>query len=107
MLATRVVNDLLTVVDHALRRGVRCSDHAGVEDDQVFCWVPQLPSRYLSVACRSWRRTHVKCRWSDSAIYVTHGDKKACVKFGMMLQQNADRHAEWRHSHPDWFFFEH
>ena len=36
-----------------------------------------------------------------------HGDKKACVKFGMMLQQNADRHAEWRHSHPDWFFFEH
>ena len=35
-----------------------------------------------------------------------HGDKKACVKFGMMLQQNTDRHAEWRRSHPDWFFFE-
>ena len=39
--------------------------------------------------------------------FCEHGDKKACVKFGMMLQQNADRHAEWRHSHPDWFFFEH
>ena len=36
-----------------------------------------------------------------------HGDRKACVRFGMMLQQNADRQAEWRHAHPDWFFFEH
>ncbi len=39
--------------------------------------------------------------------FCEHGDKKACVKFGMMLQQNSDRHAEWRRSHPDWFFFEH
>ena len=35
-----------------------------------------------------------------------HGDRKACVKFGMMLQQNADRHAEWRRVHPEFFFFE-
>ena len=39
--------------------------------------------------------------------FCEKGDKKACVKFGMMLQQNADRHAEWRRNHPDWFFFEH
>ena len=39
--------------------------------------------------------------------FCEHGDKKACVKFGMMLQQNIDRQGEWRHSHPDWFFFEH
>ena len=38
--------------------------------------------------------------------FCEHGAKKACVRFGMMLQQNADRQAEWRHSHPDWFFFE-
>ena len=38
--------------------------------------------------------------------FCEHGDKKACVKFGMMLQQNTDRHNEWRRSHPDWFFFE-
>ena len=34
------------------------------------------------------------------------GDRKACVRFGMMLQQNADRHAEWRRVHPEFFFFE-
>ena len=34
------------------------------------------------------------------------GDKKACVRFGMMLQQNADKHAEWRRGHPEFFFFE-
>lgn len=39
--------------------------------------------------------------------FCEHGDKKACVKFGMMLQQNVDRHTKWRRSHPDWFFFEH
>ena len=36
-----------------------------------------------------------------------HGDRGACVRFGMMLQQNADRHAAWRQNHPDWFFYEH
>ena len=34
------------------------------------------------------------------------GDRGACVKFGMMLQQNRDRHDEWRRSHPEFFFFE-
>ena len=34
------------------------------------------------------------------------GDRAACVKFGMMLQQNHDRQAEWRRTHPDFFFFE-
>ncbi len=35
-----------------------------------------------------------------------HGDRGACVKFGMMLQQNRDRQDAWRHSHPEFFFFE-
>jgi hypothetical protein len=35
-----------------------------------------------------------------------HGDRKACVKFGMMIQQNHDRMEAWRHNHPDWFWFE-
>ncbi|WP_237476870.1 hypothetical protein [Lichenibacterium dinghuense] len=35
-----------------------------------------------------------------------HGDRGACVKFGMLLQQNRDRHDEWRRSHPEFFFFE-
>lgn len=35
-----------------------------------------------------------------------HGDRGACVKFGSMLQQNRDRHDEWRRTHPEFFFFE-
>jgi len=36
-----------------------------------------------------------------------HGDKRACVRFGMMIQQNHDHMEAWRHSHPDWFWWEH
>lgn len=35
------------------------------------------------------------------------GDRRACIHFGMMLQQNHDRAAEWRHTHPEWFWWEH
>lgn len=35
-----------------------------------------------------------------------HGDRAACVKLGMMLQQNRDREGEWRRTHPEFFFFE-
>jgi hypothetical protein len=36
-----------------------------------------------------------------------HGDRQACVRFGFMLGQNQERHAEWRKSHPDWWLWEH
>jgi hypothetical protein len=36
-----------------------------------------------------------------------HGDRKACVRFGMLLGQNMERHAEWRRSHPEWWWWEH
>jgi hypothetical protein len=34
------------------------------------------------------------------------GDRKACIRFGMMLQQNKDHMNAWRRSHPDWFWWE-
>ena len=34
------------------------------------------------------------------------GDRKACVKFGMMLGRAQDRHAEGRRVHPEWFWWE-
>jgi hypothetical protein len=36
-----------------------------------------------------------------------HGDRKACIKFGMLIQQNHARMEAWHHSHPEWFWFEH
>lgn len=35
------------------------------------------------------------------------GDRKACVKFGMALGELRDHHAEWRRTHPEFFFWEH
>jgi hypothetical protein len=35
------------------------------------------------------------------------GDRKACVRFGMMLGEMKERHAEWRRLHPEFFFWEH
>lgn len=35
-----------------------------------------------------------------------HGDRRACVRFGMLIEHNRDRHAEWRRSHPEFFWYE-
>ena len=34
------------------------------------------------------------------------GDRKACVKFGMILGRAQERHAELRRVHPEWFWWE-
>jgi hypothetical protein len=34
------------------------------------------------------------------------GDRKACVRFGMMIQQNKDHMREWHRVHPEWFWWE-
>jgi hypothetical protein len=34
------------------------------------------------------------------------GDRKACVRFGMILGEMRERHADWRRGHPEWFWWE-
>ena len=34
------------------------------------------------------------------------GDRKACVRFGILIGRNEQRNADWRRSHADWFWFE-
>ena len=34
------------------------------------------------------------------------GDKQACIRFGFLLGQSADHHAEWRRSHAEWWAWE-
>jgi hypothetical protein len=34
------------------------------------------------------------------------GDRKACIRFGIMLGQNQQRHADWRRQHAEWFWYE-
>src|ERR1700755_2752238 len=35
------------------------------------------------------------------------GDRKACVRFGILIGRNEQRHADWRHAPADWWWFEH
>jgi hypothetical protein len=34
------------------------------------------------------------------------GDRKACVRFGILIGRNEQRHADWRRSHGEWFWWE-
>ena len=34
------------------------------------------------------------------------GDQRACVRFGIIIGQNSERVAEWRHDHPEMFWYE-
>jgi hypothetical protein len=35
------------------------------------------------------------------------GDRRACVRFGILLGRNEQRHADWRRVHADWWWWEH
>ena len=34
------------------------------------------------------------------------GDRKACVRFGILIGRNEQRNADWRRAHADWFWYE-
>ena len=34
------------------------------------------------------------------------GDRKACIRFGILIGRNEQRHADWRRAHADWFWYE-
>ncbi|HUA50906.1 MAG TPA: hypothetical protein VMB81_02015 [Candidatus Sulfotelmatobacter sp.] len=34
------------------------------------------------------------------------GDRRACVRFGVMLGENHDHFVEWRRTHPEWWWWE-
>lgn len=35
------------------------------------------------------------------------GDRKACIRFGILIGRNEQRHADWRRAHAEWFWWEH
>jgi hypothetical protein len=34
------------------------------------------------------------------------GDRKACVRFGILIGRNQQRHADWRRAHAEWWWWE-
>ena len=35
------------------------------------------------------------------------GDRKACIRFGILIGRNEQRHTDWRRAHADWWWWEH
>ena len=35
------------------------------------------------------------------------GDRKACIRFGILIGRNEQRHVDWRRAHADWWWWEH
>jgi hypothetical protein len=38
--------------------------------------------------------------------FCAAGNRRECVHFGMLLQQNRDMHEAWRRNHPEFFAWE-
>jgi len=34
------------------------------------------------------------------------GDRRACIRFGILIGRNEQRHADWRRLHADWWWWE-
>ncbi len=43
------------------------------------------------------RRLHFDC---------DHGDRRACVNFGVLIGEHRERHGEWRRTHPEWWWWQ-
>lgn len=43
------------------------------------------------------RRMHYEC---------DRGDRRACVRFGIILGEHRERHEEWRHAHPEYWWWD-
>ncbi len=42
-------------------------------------------------------RLHAEC---------DRGDRRACVEFGHVIHEGREYHAEWRRTHPEWWWWE-
>jgi hypothetical protein len=38
--------------------------------------------------------------------FCDKSDRRACVRFGILIGQNEQRHADWRRTHADWWWWE-
>jgi hypothetical protein len=70
----------------------------------AFLVLSSVPLRADERERAEWRRAefihhlHQRCE---------AGDRNACIRFGIVLGENRERHAEWRREHPEYFRWEH
>jgi hypothetical protein len=60
--------------------------------------VMQMPARADAFAQEEqMRRLHFDCE---------HNDRRACIRFGILIGEHHEFHGEWRKTHPDWWWWE-
>ena len=65
-----------------------------------------------AVAGITWFGTPVAAQGAREAEMIgfhqlcDRGDRKACIRFGIMIGENRERHAEWRRLHPEFWWWE-
>ena len=51
-------------------------------------------------------RDELRERMLGLRVACADGDRRACVRLGIILGEHRERHEEWRREHPDVFFYE-
>jgi len=66
-----------------------------------------LASGLMSVAVQAADWTAREAELVGLHQLCDRGDRKACVRFGMLLREAKERHADWRRAHAEWWWWEH
>jgi len=59
-----------------------------------------------AAALQPARAQSLEERMANLHTLCDRGDRRACVRFGMLLQQNQEREGMWRHNHPEYYWWE-
>ena len=55
---------------------------------------------------RGERRDEMRARMFELRTACEDGDRRACVRFGIIIGENRERRAQWRRESPDLFWWE-
>lgn len=51
-------------------------------------------------------RDEISDRMLELRVACDRGDRRACVRMGIIIGEHRERHDEWRRQHPEVFFYE-
>jgi len=86
----------LAIVRAASEGIVRVDKKADIDDS------PEIFSAFA--AAEGFKMQHER---STASLKTQVSKVRTCIRFGMLLGQNQERHAEWRRNHPEWWWWEH
>ena len=52
------------------------------------------------------QRDELRVRLMELREACEDGDRRSCVRFGIIIGENRERRAQWRRENPDFFFYE-